>query len=238
MFAPALVVVAALATLTGSGVNKTEARSVAAFHAIDSGGWWNVEVVAGDRPTVEVSGDDNIVPLIITSVKDGVLVIEATESATSKLATVVRIALPSLTSLKLSGAGTASIKDVTSSKLALLASGAGSVSFKGSSDDVTVKASGAGNVALAGKGKSLTAQASGAGNIDAAAFEVTLATVKASGAGNVTVNATTSLDIAASGAGNVVYLGAPKLSKKVSGTGSVKAKDAPLRAPARAGGGW
>ena len=238
MFVPVLILTAAIATLTGSGVTKTEARPVEAFTAIESGGSWNVEIVAGDKATVAITGDDNIVPLITTTVKDGVLVVRCAESITTKVPTTVKIAVPSLTALKLSGAGNASVSDVKSTKLALDASGAGNVSFKGTSEDVAVKATGAGNVALAGKAKSLTANVSGAGNVDGAAFEVTLATVKVSGSGNVAVNATTSLDVTASGTGNVVYSGAPKLSKKVSGMGSVKGKDAPAAPAKKRGGGW
>lgn len=237
MYIPVLV--AALATITGSGTTKTEARPVDAFTAIESGGAWNVEVRAGDKATVEVTGDDNIVPLVTTTVKGGVLVVSGKESVSTKLPLLVRITVPSLTSLKLSGAGNANVTDVTATKLELQATGAGKVAFKGTAEDVTVKSSGAGNLSLAGKAKSLEATASGAGNVDASAFEVTIATIKATGAGNVAVNATTSLDVTASGTGNVVYSGAPKLSKKVSGVASVKSKNAPAAAPKKeSGGGW
>jgi hypothetical protein len=209
-----------------------------AFHAIESGGAWNLEIVAGDKATVHVTGDDNIVPLLSTTVKDGRLVIRASESDIHpKVPVLVRVALPALTAVDLSGAGNASVVDVTAKRLALDVSGAGSLSFKGRADDVLVKTSGAGNVALAGNGKSLSAVASGSGNIDASAFEVPLATIKATGAGHVAVNATTSLDVQVSGAAHVVYSGAPKLATKVSGAGSVTAKDAD--APQKkARGGW
>ena len=172
----------------------------------------------------------------------------STESITTKLPVLVKIAMPSLAAVKMSGAGHASIADVKTAKLALDTTGAGNISFKGTSDDVSVKSTGAGQVVLIGNAKSLTASVTGAGNVDASAFEVPVATIKSSGAGNVAVNATTSLDVTVSGAGNVVYAGNPKLAKKVSGAGSVRAKDGAalvrevkdvvVEPPKKARGGW
>jgi hypothetical protein len=225
----ALLLAASLATaVTGSGVAKTDSRTVDAFASIESGGSWNVEVVSGDKVSVTVTGDDNIVPLITTKVKDGKLSIAASEgSINTKLPLVVKVAMPTIATLKLSGAGNASVTDVKASKLGLDTSGAGNLSFRGNADDVGVKSTGAGQVVLVGKAKSLAAEANGAGNIDASAFEVATATVKCTGAGNVGVNATTSLDVTVTGAGNVVYAGNPKLAKRVSGAGTVRASTDP-----------
>lgn len=215
-------------TVTGSGVVKTESRTVESFLSIDSSGSWNVEVVNGDKVSVSVTGDDNIVPLVTTTVKNGKLAISSTQdSINAKVPLVVKVAMPLLATMRLSGAGNASIVDVKASKLGLETSGAGNMSFRGSADDVGVKSSGAGQVVLVGKGKSLAAEANGAGNIDASAFEVATATVKCAGAGNVGVNATTSLDVTVTGAGSVVYAGSPKLAKRVSGAGAVKASTDP-----------
>jgi hypothetical protein len=225
----ALVLASSLAlAVTGSGVAKTESRTVDAFLSIESGGAWNVEVTNGDKVSVNVSGDDNVVALITTTVKDGKLTISASQgSINTKVPLVVKVAMPMLATFKLSGAGNATINDVKATKLGLEANGAGNLSFRGNADDVGVKSTGAGQVVLVGKGKSLAADANGAGNIDASAFEVATATVKATGAGNVAVNATTSLDVTVTGAGNVVYAGSPKLAKRVSGAGTVKASTDP-----------
>src|SRR5688572_7889502 len=103
----ALILASSLAVaVTGSGVAKTEARTVDAFLSIDSGGAWNVEVTNGDKVSVSVSGDDNIVPLITTTVKDGKLTIASSQgSLNTKLPIVVKVAMPMLATLKLSGAG-------------------------------------------------------------------------------------------------------------------------------------
>lgn len=225
----ALILATSLATaVTGSGVAKTESRTVDAFLSIESGGAWNVEVTNGDKVSVSVTADDNVVALISTKVKDGKLVISSTESSiNTKVPVVVKVAMPMLATVKLSGAGNATITDVKTAKLGLESSGAGNLSFRGTADDVGVKSTGAGQVVLVGKAKSLAAEANGAGNIDASAFEVATATVKATGAGNVAVNATTSLDVTVTGAGNVVYAGNPKLAKRVTGAGTVRASTDP-----------
>lgn len=214
--------------VTGSGVVKTESRTVEAFLSIESGGSWNVEVTSGEKVSVSVTADDNIVALISTKVKDGKLSIASTEgSINAKVPVVVKVTMPAIATMKLSGAGHASIVDVKATKLGLEVSGAGNLSFRGTAEDVGVKSTGAGQVVLTGKAKSLAAEANGAGNIDASAFEVGTATVKATGAGNVAVNATTSLDVTVTGTANVVYAGNPKLAKRVTGPGTVRASTHP-----------
>lgn len=228
MFQAMFLATSLAAAVTGSGVAKTESRTVEAFLSIESGGSWNVEVVSGDKVSVSVTGDDNIVPLIATTVKDGKLTVSSTQSSiNTKLPLVVKIAMPMLATMRLSGAGNATVTDVRATKLGLETSGAGNMSYRGTADDVGVKSTGAGVLVLVGKGRSLAADANGAGNIDASAFEVATATVKCTGAGNVAVNATTSLDVTVTGAGSVVYAGNPKLAKRVSGAGTVKASTDP-----------
>lgn len=223
VFATAL----AAASITGSGVVKTEARTVEAFSSIESGGSWAVDVVHGDKATVTVTGDDNIVALLSTTVVDGKLAIKSNSSFSTKVPLVVKVTMPSIASLKVSGSGQSSISDVKATKLGIETSGSGNVSFRGNADDIGVRASGSGQVVLFGKAKSLDVTVSGSGNVDGSALEVAVATVKASGSGNVAVHATTSLDVTVSGSGGVVYAGAPKLSKKVSGSGTVRASTDP-----------
>ncbi|HVY49735.1 MAG TPA: DUF2807 domain-containing protein, partial [Minicystis sp.] len=60
----------------GSGHAKTETRSVAAFHAVDLSGSLEAEVKVGAPQKVEITGDDNLVPLVTTSVEGGKLSVQ------------------------------------------------------------------------------------------------------------------------------------------------------------------
>ena len=52
----------------GSGVLITEKRELSGFKGVDVGGIFQVEVTAQKDFAVEVSGDDNIVPMVKTYV--------------------------------------------------------------------------------------------------------------------------------------------------------------------------
>ena len=52
----------------GSGTAKSEVRELQPFTEVDVGGVVNVELAIGATQRVEVSGDDNLVPLVTTAV--------------------------------------------------------------------------------------------------------------------------------------------------------------------------
>ena len=64
----------------GSGHVVTVSRSVADFSAIDLTGQANVVVSVGPSTAGTIKGDDNIVPLIHTDVRDGKLVISSKQA--------------------------------------------------------------------------------------------------------------------------------------------------------------
>jgi hypothetical protein len=136
---------------------------------------------------VEVSGDDNIVPLVTATVNGGVLHLDTTESIRPNLKLVVRVVSPKIESIDVSGAA-----DV-------LASG-----FEG--ERLRVDLSGAAGIEIDGKVGELEVSLSGAGRVNARKLVTQKAKVDVSGAGKVEVNATDSLDATISGAGTISKL--------------------------------
>lgn len=207
VLAPAAAL-AGLFSIAGSGVEKKEARDVPAFEEIDLGGQAKVVVEVGAAAqTVEVSGDDNLVALVETKVKGKTLKIgwTAKRGADPKLPPVVKIGVPKLVAVEVSGAGS------------LEATGVVGPAFQA---DV----SGAGRVVLVGATDALKASVSGAGNVDAAKLVAKRVEASVSGAGDVLVAPVDELKAGVSGAGSVRYVGAPaKLEKNVSGVGAVLA---------------
>src|SRR5436309_12884743 len=59
--------------VSGSGAMKLDKRSVPAFTAVDISGAYEVEIVVQKEQSVEIEGDDNLLHLIKTEVKNGVL---------------------------------------------------------------------------------------------------------------------------------------------------------------------
>jgi len=152
---------------------------------------------------VEVEADDNILPLIKTEVRDGILFVTNDQPYHSSKTVTLRITLPELNSVANHGAGEIKIVDANSS-------------------DLKIDSTGAASVDAAGTSKSVQISSTGAGKIDTSKLRADKAKVEVSGAASVDVYASEELDVNVSGAGHVSYRGNSKtVNKHVSGIGSV-----------------
>jgi len=190
----------------GSGIRKTEQRDLAPFTAIVTSGAFEVEVTCQKPASFEIEGDDNILPLIQTEVRNGVLRVTSTKSYNSRAGISLRITVPDLERIESTGAGKFRISDLNNDKF-------------------EVHSTGASTVVVSGQSKSLEISSTGAGKIDAHNLRAEKAEVDVTGAAAVDVYASDELDVSVSGAGRVTYGGNPKVSKHVSGAGQVTKKE-------------
>jgi hypothetical protein len=202
----ALVVLAgcSFGGVKGSGTAKTEVRQVAAFSAIELAGSFDAEVSMG-APRVELSGDDNLLPLIASDVTGDKLVLRSTENMRPSLPLVAKISVPRLTAVKVSGSGTVTLHGVTADALAISLVGSGDVRGDGTAHQ-------------------LNAEVTGSGDLELANLPVDRATVEISGSGDIEVDATRTLDVRISGSGSVKYHGNPEIKKSISGSGGLVKK--------------
>ena len=204
--AASLVAVAlpALAIVSGSGVAKTETRAPGAFSRIETSGAVALEVTAGQSSAIVlVSGDDNVVPLVKTTVAGDTLKVRVDEGMSTRLPLVVKVAVPRLATLTVSGATRVSVANLAGPRFELKGSGATKVSLGGAVDELAI-------------------DVSGASRVDAVALTARKAGVIASGAAVIDVNATEKLDARLSGAAKLGYLGNPAITKSLSGAGRVE----------------
>jgi hypothetical protein len=190
----------------GSGVRKTETRSLAAFTSIETTGAFQVSVNCQQPASFEIEADDNLLPIVETEVRGDVLIIRTTKSYSSSGGIVVRINVPDLVSVKSTGAGKFAISNVKNDKF-------------------EIQSTGAATVVASGQTKSLKIGSTGAGKIDAHELRASDADVNVTGAAGVDVYAIDELDVTVSGAGRVSYTGNPKVNKKVSGAGKVTRRE-------------
>jgi len=198
-----LVVLAgcSFAGVKGSGTAKTEVRQVAAFSAIELAGSFDAEVSIG-APRVELSGDDNLLPLIASDVTGDKLVLRSTQNIRTSLPLLAKISVPRLTAVKVSGSGGVTLHGVTA-------------------DQLTIGLVGSGTVSGDGTAHQLSAEVTGSGDIELAKLAVERATVEISGSGDIEVDATRTLDVRISGSGSVKYHGNPEIKKSISGSGGL-----------------
>jgi len=193
--------------IAGSGVRKTEKRELKSFNAIDTTGAYEIDATCQKPASFEIEADDNILPLIKTEVRDGILFVSTDQTYHSSKPTILRITLSDLNSVASHGAGEIKIADDRS-------------------NDLKIESTGAASVVASGAAKSVTISSSGAGKIDTSNLHAEKARVDVNGASSIDVYASEQLDVSVSGVGNVSYSGNPKVvNKHVSGIGSVSPKD-------------
>jgi hypothetical protein len=109
-----------IAEIQGSGVHGESVRSADAFDRIDIHAFADVHVSFGAQRVV-VSGDDNIVPHLITRVDGGELHIdmETNLALTYNLPLQVEVTMPTLTEVHARFSGKVSIKELNAAELTL-----------------------------------------------------------------------------------------------------------------------
>jgi len=189
----------------GSGVRKTEKRDVPSFNAIETTGAFEVQVTCQKPASFEIEGDDNLLPLIQTEVRNGVLRVTSSKHYSTRDPISLRITVPDFTSVSSTGAGKIRVSDLKNESFEIHSTGAALVIAEGQSNNVRISSTGAGRIDTH--------------DLRASKVEVTVTGVAA-----VDVYASDQLDVNVSGAGRVTYSGDAKVNKHVSGAGQVTKK--------------
>jgi hypothetical protein len=188
----------------GSGSIATERRDVSGFTEVRVNGMGDVTLQQSGTDSLSVEADDNLLPLLETTVRDGVLRLGTKDNVNVHPSRGVRY---HVTVRRLTGFGI---------------SGSGSVRATGiDTDRLDGQISGSGSATLAGRADTVDLSISGSGSYDAANLQCKSAKVSISGSGDAVVNATDSVDASVSGSGSVHYLGNPSVRSHVSGSGTI-----------------
>jgi hypothetical protein len=188
----------------GSGVAATQTRQVAPFSSVELAGANNVVIRVGEKQSVVVKADDNLLNRVTTHVKSGALVIGNTPgSLTAKSPMSVEVNVPSLNALALTGSGNIMVSGIKTQSL-------------------TVTLSGSGNLFGSGTATSLDITVSGFGNARFTQLDADNVHAVVSGSGTIFVTATQSLNASIAGSGTIMYAGNPQdVTKSVTGSGAI-----------------
>jgi hypothetical protein len=212
-------------TVRASDTVVSETRPATGFTAVDMRAVGRVVLSQGETESLVLRGSDNVVPLVTTAVRDGVLVIEMPENVSvndMNAANVLTLAIgvKELSALTASGLGDVQMDGLSASALTLTVIGAGRISLQQLQlERLSLALNGAGDVTLSGKAVSASILISGAGNVNAADLETQTAGIDIQGLGNAKVWVTGKLTGSISGAGNVEYYGNPQTDTHVDGFG-------------------
>lgn len=219
-------------TLKGNGNMKKETREVGSFTGLHTNGSMNVDISYGTSNSITIEADENLLPFMETTVKNGVLTIKPKDNKNlrSNEKLIVHVSMEKMTEVKLSGSGNVKGNGNFSNDGAtdFNLSGSGNVDIAaGTFGSTSVGISGSGNVHISGNHtNTLEARISGSGNIDCSGLNTDDVKAKVSGSGNIKVFANKSIDAAVSGSGDIYYKGkATNVNMKSSGSGKVRKMD-------------
>jgi hypothetical protein len=209
-------------SIYGNGNIITEKRDIPQIHAVRNSGSINVEITIGENFSVSVEDDENILPYIITEVRDGVLHVHYKEGTNiNNDHAKVYVTAPSLDKIITSGSGDISSEGIIRSRRAIefSSSGSGDMEAKVDAPSVKVSGSGSGNISLSGRTKDFDCRMSGSGDVNCGDLRSENATISILGSGNAHVFASVHLNARTTGSGDIIYSGNPQ-SPEIHSTGS------------------
>jgi len=214
-------------TVSGSGKEVDVARNVGAFTVLRLDSSIDVHARQGATPSVSVHADDNIEPLIETTVEGDSLVVRMKKGASFSTHhnVVVNVVFTSLTAVQQHGSGDLHIDKVSGPKFESTIAGSGDLQIDSAQvGSFALSIAGSGDVVIAGSADEARFGVAGSGDINARNFAARKVSISISGSGDAHVNATEAIDARVAGSGDVTYSGHPHdVTRRVSGSGSVEA---------------
>ena len=212
--------------ITGNNHVITQNRTVTSFHAIKVGGGINVELLQGKELKLQVEADENLVPLIHTEVKEGVLNIYHDENIQNAKTMKIRLTFQDIDAIMASGGcDIVSKQKLGFSSLKIDLSGGCDIILDCKAGKLDCIISGGCDAVLKGEAENCTVNASGGCDLKASQLYLKNCTVDASGASDIEINATGELIIKATGASDITYFGKPaRLMQSSHGASGIHAR--------------
>lgn len=211
-------------TTKGSGVIKTETRNISGFNRISLSLPGVVEVVQGDSESLTIETDDNLLPLIETTVEDGGLKLRTQNKVNISTKTLkITVNAKSIEGLSVGGSGDIRVARLKTGKLKASIAGSGDINIANLDvDDLHISIAGSGTFVGGGKANAVSSSIAGSGDIKAGKLESNTSKISIAGSGDATVWAKDTLTVKVAGSGDVKYYGDAKVTQSVAGSGSIK----------------
>ncbi len=189
--------------IKGDGLITTTNHPIADFSALEVAGAYQIRWSSG-KPALTITTDQNLIPLITTSVSGNTLHIDWKENLRPTKGITIIVSSASLTDVLLNVAVSLTASNLSGRDLKLESNGASSITVEGS---VT----------------NLEANLSGATKFNGTSLQTQTVKVSLNGASYADVTVTETLNASISGAGVLTYAGNPKsVEKNVGGVGRIQ----------------
>jgi hypothetical protein len=214
-----------LEIVTGSGKTASEERPVSAFTKVELNGVGSLKITQGEQESLNIEGDDNILPLITTEVKDGTLLIGIKKGYTvnPKASLTYNLTVKNLDQVELNGLGEVTMDGLQTEAFSIFVRGSGNTKIEDLvADTLRVEITGLGDITMSGTVDSQVVVISGSGNYKARDLSSKDAEVRISGLGSAKLRVSDNLDARISGGGDIEYIGDPAVQQKVEGLGDIE----------------
>lgn len=208
----------------GVGNPQPETRSVAPFTEIISDNSVDITYrqVKDGVDKVVVTAQENLLPLIKTTVENGTLTIDTDGSYHTNHEMSIEIYARNLNSLYLNGsADFTSDGKINEQKFYLQINGSGDVDARLQCSSIEIDSNGSGDITLDGTTDYLEAELNGSGDLNALELRTFNTEFESNGSGDAKLFAKESLEIELNGSGDVSYKGRAKIDKTINGSGDV-----------------
>lgn len=206
----------------GSGSGVSQQRNVVSFNSITLDTEATVTVAEGENQSLEITAQENILPIITTEVSNGTLTVAETECFSTTVGVTLDATVPALQKIAVESSGHVNGSGLSNPVMNISVSASGGINLS----DITVTTanvhvSSSGSVELTGTASTLNIGLSASGDVTADNCTAETCTVNVSGSGNVRVNVTGNLNATISSSGNIYYSGNPTIEKNITGSGKL-----------------
>ncbi|MBW8049557.1 MAG: DUF2807 domain-containing protein [Cytophagales bacterium] len=210
-------------SVKGNGNIIKQERKVPAFNVIEIHDAFEVYLSQGYKEIVTIVTDENLLEIVVTEVRDNILVISNKQKIIRSKSTKLYITFKELNKIDILGAvtlnGGSKFKfDI----LKLMVTGAATINLDLVANKLVSDLIGGTEIKLSGNVSIVNMNISGAANLSAFDLITDNFKIYISGAGNAKINVNKQLDVSISGAGNVKYKGNPSIKKNISGVGTIQ----------------
>jgi len=186
--------------VNGKGYIRSEFRKTTPFSRIDSRIYADIQIIKSNISNISISAQDNILPLILITERDGLLIISTGEfNVCSDSSVRITIYVPFIDEICLSGTGT----------------------IRSECPVQKIELKGEGAIFCAGRIRNSSVELSGSGEINLSEMKLKDAEVTIKGNGIVNINASELLEVIITGTGTLYYKGNPVITSDISGTGGL-----------------
>ncbi len=197
----------------GNGNITIEERLIGTFNEVNTGGSFDVILTEGREGKLTLEGEENILPYIITEVKDDKLKIKVKNNTNIKFTQKLTITVPfeNIETISLGGSGNViSKKTITGDEINFSVGGSGNIETKVKANTIKSSVGGSGNIRLAGSADKMKCSIAGSGNIKAYGLSVKSLKASIAGSGDIQITIKEKIKATIVGSGNVYYRGNPK----------------------------